>query len=85
MHSAAAFSLCPGLMEVTLFGGCLVWPSNPKTDADYPQIANTTVLGFGESTSCKHHSEHGLEDWNRDKGGSGRQEATINSVIKAPQ
>ena len=51
-HSATAFSLCPGVMEVTLFGGCPEWPSNAKTGADLPQIANTTVLRFGESTSC---------------------------------
>ena len=47
-HSAAAFSLSPGLTEVTLFGGCPEWPSNVKTDADVPQIAETTVLRFGE-------------------------------------
>ena len=50
-HSAAAFSFSPGLMEVTLFGGCPEWPSNFKGDADLPQIAKTTVLRFGESTS----------------------------------
>ena len=35
-HSATAFSLCPGWMEVTMFGGCPEWPSNAKTDADLP-------------------------------------------------
>ena len=48
-HSATAFSLSPGLTEVTIFGGCPNWPSNYKSDADFLQIANTTVLRFGES------------------------------------
>ena len=52
LHSAAAFSLGPGLTEVTIFGGCPEFPSNRKSDADIPQMANTTVLRFGESTSC---------------------------------
>ena len=45
-HSAAAFSLSPGLTEVTVFGGIPEWP---RFIADIPQIANTTVLQFGES------------------------------------
>ena len=49
-HSATAFTLCPGLIEVTIFGGCPKLPSNVKIGADIPQIANTTVLRFGEST-----------------------------------
>ena len=48
-HSATAFSLSPGLTEVTIFGGCPNWPINYKSDVDLPQIANTTVLRFGES------------------------------------
>ncbi len=54
-HSATAFSLCPGLMEVTLFGGCPQWPSidaDVPQMADLPQIANTIVLRFSEFTSC---------------------------------
>ena len=47
-HSATAFSLSPGLTEVTLFGGYPEWPSNPKSNADLTPIANTTVLRFGE-------------------------------------
>ena len=47
-HSATAFSLSPGLTEVTLFGGFSEWPSNYKSDADFTPIANTTVLRFGE-------------------------------------
>lgn len=35
-HSATAFNFCPGLMEVTLLGGCPVWPSNHNTNADLP-------------------------------------------------
>ena len=51
-HSAAAFHLSPGITEVTIFGGCPEWPSNYKSPADLSQIANTTVLRFGEYTSC---------------------------------
>ena len=58
-HSATAFSLSPGLTEVTIFGGCPNWPSNYKSDADLPQIANTTVLRFGEShLMCVSHTSH---------------------------
>ena len=56
-HSATAFSLSPGLTEVTIFGGCPNWPSNIKFDADIPHIANTTVLRFGEShLMCVSHT-----------------------------
>ena len=51
-HSAAAFSPSAGLTEVTIFGGCPECPSNYKSAADLQQMANTTVLRFGESTSC---------------------------------
>ena len=51
-HSATAFNLSPGLTEVTLFGGYSEWPSNLKSAADLTTIANTTVLRFGEYTSC---------------------------------
>ena len=44
-HSAAAFSLSPGLTEITIFGGCL---QNAESDADLSQVANTTVLRFGK-------------------------------------
>ena len=45
-HSATSFSLCPGLTEVIVFGGF---------DDDDEYLANTTVLRFGESTSCVSH------------------------------
>ena len=48
-HSATAFSLSPGLTEVTIFGGCPNVPRNAKSDAELAQMANTTVLRFGES------------------------------------
>lgn len=47
-HCAAAFSLCPGLTEVALFGGCPKWPKNAMTDADFPCVADTTMLRLGE-------------------------------------
>ena len=45
-HSATAFSLCPGLAEVIIFGG---------EDEVGTDLANTTVLRVGESTSCVSH------------------------------
>ena len=53
-HSATAFSLSPGLIEVTLFGGFSEWPSNSKPDADLTPIANATVLRFGECIYLMH-------------------------------
>ena len=54
-HSATAFNLSPGLMEVTLFGGCPEVPEDLDDDDDdddaLVQIANTTILRFGKSTS----------------------------------
>ena len=44
--SSTAFSLSPGLTEVIIFGGL---------DEDNRDLANTTVLRFGESTSCVSH------------------------------
>ena len=51
-HSAAAFTLGPGLVEVVIFGGCPEWPSTYKSDRYVTPIANTTVLRFGECMSC---------------------------------
>lgn len=47
-HSATAFNLFPGLTEVVLFGGCPIFPKECRSDAYLPQIAETTVLRFGE-------------------------------------
>ena len=47
-HSAAAFRLSPGMTEVTIFGGCPEWSTKYKSDTDFSQIANTTMLRFGE-------------------------------------
>ena len=63
-HSSTAFNVSPGLIEVVLFGGCPEWPSNPRTDADLPQIANTTVLRFGECTSCVLYTSHVAQAFN---------------------
>ena len=51
-HSAAAFRLSPGMTEVAIFGGCPEFPSKYTRDSDLSPIANTTVLRFGEYTSC---------------------------------
>ena len=57
-HSATVIPHTPTLVEVVLFGGVPEWPKDPKTDADLPQIGNTVVLRFGESTSCVCPSSH---------------------------
>ena len=49
-HSATDFNLSPNLIEVFIFGGFSEWPS--KSAEDVTPIANTTVLRFGEYTSC---------------------------------
>lgn len=41
-HSATAFTLGPGLTEVTLFGG------SPEITTGYPKLVDTTLLKFGE-------------------------------------
>ena len=48
-HCAATFGIRPGQIEVVIFGGCPKWKKHPKTEADYPQIADTTLLIFSES------------------------------------
>ena len=57
-HSATAIPHTPTLVEVVLFGGVPEEPKDPKSDADIPQIGNTGVLQFGESTSCVCPSSH---------------------------
>ena len=41
-HSAAAFALCPGVVEVAIFGG------DSSSSGGVQPVANTTVLRFGE-------------------------------------
>lgn len=48
-HSATAFTLAPGLTDVILFGGCSQLSS--KDNANYSEMADTTVLRFIEPTS----------------------------------
>jgi hypothetical protein len=57
-HSSVAFGLSPELTDVTLFGGCPEWPSNYNNNVeDLTQIANTTVLRYGEfAVSHMHHT-----------------------------
>ena len=46
-HTATAFSLAPGLTDVTMFGGCHKYKPGVK-DNKQPKLAETTVLQFGE-------------------------------------
>ena len=45
-HSLTAFSLGPGLTEVTMFGGTAE-PSTGSTETQ-PKLADTTLLQFSE-------------------------------------
>ena len=47
-HTADVFHFSARLAEVILFGGIPVYPKNPKFNADFSMIAQTTVLRFGE-------------------------------------
>lgn len=51
-HCATSFSLGPGKIEVTIFGGCLSWPETMKTLDDVPILADTMILRFGEKMFC---------------------------------
>ena len=45
-HSLTAFSLGPGLTEVTVFGGSAEPPAG--SDETLPKLADTTLLQFSE-------------------------------------
>ena len=48
-HSLTATSLAPGLTEVTMFGGCTKWDTDPQVfDDKLPMIADTVILTLGE-------------------------------------
>ena len=47
-HTADVFHFSARLAEVILFGGIPEVPKNAKYDTDFPMIAQTTVLRFGE-------------------------------------
>ena len=49
----AAFSLAPGLTEVTMFGGCPKWILYAPDD-QLPKIAETTMLRLGEHLVTSH-------------------------------
>ncbi len=46
-HSATSFGIGPGIVEVTIFGGCSEWTKMIAVDMVY--LANTTLLRFGEN------------------------------------
>ena len=48
-HSLTAFSLGPGLTEVTVFGG--TDKSLTRSEETQPKLADTTLLQFSECTS----------------------------------
>ena len=47
-HTADVFHFNARLADVILFGGVPEWPKIWKSAADFPMIAQTTVLRFGE-------------------------------------
>lgn len=52
MHGAAAFSLTPGLTDITIFGGSPDVPIDYQVDEQLTPLAKTTVLRFGKSIHC---------------------------------
>ena len=46
-HTVTSFRLNEDRVHATTFGGCLDWDSNRSLD-DYPKLADTTVMEFGE-------------------------------------
>ena len=47
-HSTTAITLCPGLVEVIVFGGCPDDYDPERPDEDDPRIAETTIITFSE-------------------------------------
>ena len=47
-HSTTAITLCPGLVEVFVFGGTTDNFINNKPESSYSRVAETTILTFGE-------------------------------------
>ena len=47
-HSTTAITLCPGLVEVIVFGGTTEDYVNGKAHRSYSRIAETTIITFGE-------------------------------------
>ena len=47
-HSTTAITLCPGLVEVIVFGGTTEDYNANKADISVSRIAETTVITFGE-------------------------------------
>ena len=48
-HSITAITLCPGLVEVIVFGGTTDDQVDGKPGSSYSKIAETTIITFGES------------------------------------
>ena len=47
-HSTTSITLCPGLVEVILFGGYPDDYDPERPDKDDPRIAETTIITFSE-------------------------------------
>ena len=47
-HSTTTITLCPGLVEVIVFGGTTEDWVDGKPDSFYSRIAGTTIITFGE-------------------------------------
>ena len=50
-HSATAITLCPGLVEVVVFGGTTKEVYIGKQRTVIPRIAETAIFTFGESAT----------------------------------
>ena len=47
-HSTTAITLCPGLVEVIVFGGCPDDYDPKRAFKDHPMIAETNIITFSE-------------------------------------
>ena len=54
LHSSTAITLCPGLVEVIVFGGTTEDYDEDKPDSSYSKIAETTIITFGELASSNY-------------------------------
>ena len=55
-HSTTAITLCPGLVEVIVFGGTTEDWVVSKPQSSYSRIAETTIITFGELASSNYNT-----------------------------
>ena len=65
-HSTTAITLCPGLVEVIVFGGTTEDHVAGKSNRSYSRLAETTIITFGELASSNYNQLiHNFGSWFR--------------------